>query len=322
MKESSIYNAGEDVAGHGRSADRVADMPKSIFATEIAQKFAAVREAAVRKKPREVKVNGHHVPVPYPFPSPSDWRDCWIYFLILDRFNNTQFPPKAPWNQRYEYRQGGTFNGVTAQLDYLGELGAKALWLTPVLKNTRPDSQYTYPGYDTQDFLHIDERFGSDGTRETAEKEFEELVAQAHARGIYVIVDTVINHAGQVFDYVYGGGIVEQFQDSRVMDGTVGEPSIQWVNGYGFPRADWQDQIPGVRIYRLTMLSIRLICSKNFFSAAGYNSPRTVTTSQDLRILLEATSLNGDNWWLNTMPDPLGKSAFRRATVQDRFSIS
>ena len=244
MKESSIHDAGKDVAVHGHRADRVADVPKSIFAKEIAQEFAAVRAAAARKESREAKVNGHHVPVPYPFPSPTDWRDCWIYFLILDRFNNTQFPPKAPWNQRFEYRQGGTFNGVTAQLDYLSELGVKALWLSPVLKNTRPDSQYTYPGYDTQDFLQIDERFGSDGTQATAEKEFEELVAQAHARGIYVIVDTVINHAGQVFDYVYGGGVVEQFQDSCVMYGTVGEPSIQWVNGYGFPRADWQDQIP------------------------------------------------------------------------------
>ena len=124
-------------------------------------------------------------------------------------------------------------------------MGVKALWLSPVLKNSRPDWQYTYPGYDTQDFLHIDERFGSDGTRATAEEEFEELVAQAHARGIRVIVDTVINHAGQVFDYIYQGRIADEFTDRDVMNAPLGEePSIQWLNGYGFPRADLQDQIP------------------------------------------------------------------------------
>jgi Alpha amylase, catalytic domain len=156
MKERSIYDAGDDVAVPEHRADRVADVPKSIVAKEIGQQFAEAREAAAGKKPREVKVNDHDVRIPYPFPSPTDWRDCWMYFLILDRFNNSRLPPNALWNQRYEYRQGGTFNGVTAQLDYLRELGAKALWLSPVLKNTRPDSQYTYPGYDTQDFLHID----------------------------------------------------------------------------------------------------------------------------------------------------------------------
>ena len=141
-----------------------------------------------------------------------------MYFLILDRFANDRFLPNGAWNQRYDYRQGGTFKGLTAQLNYLSGLGVKALWLSPVLKNSRPDSQYTYPGYDTQDFLHIDERFGSDGTQATAEQEFEELVAQAHARGIRVIVDTVINHSGQVFDYIYQGRIADEFTDRDVMN--------------------------------------------------------------------------------------------------------
>jgi glycosidase len=219
--------------------------PTEIFAQEIAQQFADMREAAGKEATKEVRVNGNVVSVPYPFPSPTDWRDCWMYFLILDRFANERFPPNGVWNQRYEYRQGGTFNGVTAHLDYLRDLGVKALWLSPVLKNSRPDWQYTYPGYDTQDFLHIDERFGSDGTRATAEEEFRQLVDQAHARDIRVIVDTVINHAGRVFDYIYRGGIVDQFIDPKVMDAPLGEePSIQWLSGYGFPRADWQDQIP------------------------------------------------------------------------------
>jgi hypothetical protein len=168
-----------------------------------------------------------------------------MYFLMLDRFANDQAPPKSQWNQRYEYRQGGTFRGVTAQLDYLHRMGVKALWLSPILKNPQPNWKYNYTGYDTQDFLHIDERLGSDGTLAGAEKELCELVEQAHAREMHVIVDIVINHAARVFDYLYHGQIVSQFTDSELMKAPPGtEPPIMWLDGYGFPRRDWQDQIP------------------------------------------------------------------------------
>ena len=219
--------------------------PSDIFAREISQSFAQARDAASKRTTRDVTVNGTVVPARYPFPSPIDWRDCWMYFLVLDRFANHQAPPNWPWNQQYDYRQGGTFKGVTTQLNYLQDLGVKALWLSPVLKNPRPNWQYNYHGYDTQDFLHVDERFGSDGTLASAERELAELIAQAHGRGIFVILDMVLNHAAQVFDYVYHGQIVDKFDDLDVMNAPLGqEPPIQWLNGYGLPRADWQDQIP------------------------------------------------------------------------------
>ncbi|MBV8141561.1 MAG: peptidoglycan-binding protein [Verrucomicrobia bacterium] len=218
---------------------------KHIFAPDIGQTFAQARVAASKRAMREVNVNGTVVPVRYPFPSPIDWRDCWMYFLLLDRFANHQAPPNWPWNQQFDYRQGGTFKGVTTQLNYLQGLGVKALWLSPVLKNPRPNWKYNYHGYDTQDFLHIDERFGSDGTLASAERELAELIAQAHGRGIFVVLDMVLNHAARVFDYVYQGQVVDKFDDWDVMNAPLGqEPPIQWLNGYGFPRADWQDQIP------------------------------------------------------------------------------
>jgi glycosidase len=168
-----------------------------------------------------------------------------MYFLMVDRFANHQARPNHQWNQQYDYRQGGTFKGVTAQLNYLQDLGVKALWLSPVLKNPHPNWQYNYHGYGTQDFLHIDERFGSDRTLASAERELAELIAQAHGRGIFVVLDMVLNHAARVFDYVYKGQIVDKFDDQEVMNEPPGqEPSIQWLNGYGYPRADWQDQIP------------------------------------------------------------------------------
>jgi glycosidase len=219
--------------------------PSDIFASEISQAFAQARDAASTRTTKDVTVDGTVVPVRYPFPSPTDWRDCWMYFLMFDRFANHQAPPNGPWNQRFDYRQGGTFKGVTAQLNYLRDLGVKALWLSPVLKNSRPNRQFNYHGYNTQDFLNIDERFGSDGTLASAERELAELIAQAHARHMFVILDMVINHGGRVFDYVYDGQIVERFADRDVMNAPLGqEPPIQWLNGYGLPRADWEDQIP------------------------------------------------------------------------------
>jgi glycosidase len=255
-------------------------VPSDIFAPEISQAFANARAAARSKgMTKEVKVNGADVPVPYPFPSPIDWRDCWMYFLLLDRFANPRVRPEWPWNYQYDFRQGGTFKGVISQLDYLQELGVKALWLSPVLKNSRPDWQYNYHGYDTQDFLNIDERFGSDGTLASAESELEELVAQAHGRGIFVILDIILNHAARVFDYVYHGQIRESFVNRTVMDAPLGqEPPIQWLNGYGFPRADWLDQIPpGASLSKDDAVYPRDLQEKTFFRRRGFDPNYTMS---------------------------------------------
>ena len=179
-------------------------------------------------------------------PSPADWRDVWIYFILIDRFNNPARAPAGTWDRFHSRRQGGTFKGVTGRLDYLRDLGCGAIWLSPVLKNPRPDDwEFNYHGYATQDFLNIDERFASDGTRPTAEAELLELVTEAHARGIHVILDIVLNHASRVFDYVIGGEARAVVADAGVMDAAPGaEPAVRWLNGLGFPRTDWENGIP------------------------------------------------------------------------------
>ena len=194
-------------------------MPTSISSADLLQTIAAAQAAAARGQTKNITVNGNQVAVRYPFPSPGDWRGCCIYFLMLDRFANATAAPRGTWNQIYKLRQGGTFKGVEAQLGYIADLGTKAIWLSPVLKNVKPDGDYNYHGYGAQDFLNVDERFASDGTRETAELELAELVEQAHARGLYVIFDIVLNHAGRVFDYVRPDGVVQKFSDAAVMNG-------------------------------------------------------------------------------------------------------
>ena len=221
-------------------------MPISIGDRKVLDTIAGAQEAARSEATRTVTVDGKPQTFRRPFPSPTEWRDCCLYFLMLDRFNNPNAAPKSVWNHVCDTRQGGTFKGVPARLGYLQNLGINAIWITSPLKNPRPDSwQYNYHGYAAQDFLNLDARFASDGTLETAEKELTELVDEAHARGIYLILDIVLNHSGRVFDYVRDGGTVVSFSDAGVMNGPLGsEPAIQWLNGFGFPRADWQNRLP------------------------------------------------------------------------------
>jgi glycosidase len=189
-----------------------------------------------------------------PFPSPTDWRDVWIYFVLLDRFDrgggqppiSTQAAPPVAWDGVWGFRQGGDLAGVRARLPYLQNLGVKAIWLSPVLKNPRPPEwAFNYHGYAAQDFLNLDERLASDGTLATAETELRALIDVAHARGIYVILDIVLNHAARVFDYRRGGASVADFQDAGVLNGPLGsEPDIEWLNGLGVARADWRNTLP------------------------------------------------------------------------------
>lgn len=221
-------------------------MTHAVYDEDVTAVIRAAQEAARIGDTATINIEGQGRTIRRPFPSPGDWRDVWIYFLMIDRFNNPHAPPKHPWNRKYDFRQGGTFEGVRRQLGYLEALGVGALWISPVFQSLKSDWPWTYPGYAAQDFLHVEARFGSDGTPETAERELRALVDEAHARGIYVILDIVLNHAGRVFDYVRNGATTPAFQDYVLLHAPpLATPAtIRWMNGFGFPRADWQDDIP------------------------------------------------------------------------------
>jgi glycosidase len=135
-------------------------------------------------------------------PSPEDWRDQFFYFLLVDRFDNgagnlKPYQPGAPAAtrdvaQRNRF-QGGTLKGVTRRLDYIRNLGCTAVWLSPILKN-RIDQNESYHGYGIQDFLEVDPRFGT-------LEDLQTLTEEAHRRGMYVILDIVLNHTGDVWAY-------------------------------------------------------------------------------------------------------------------------
>ncbi|MEW6220331.1 MAG: alpha-amylase family glycosyl hydrolase [Thermodesulfobacteriota bacterium] len=169
------------------------------------------------KQTRVVQVGTASHTITTPFASPHDWRDVWIYFLMLDRFNRADGKPPAamPFDQPFGGFQGGTFNGVRERLPYLRDLGAGAIWLSPVLKNRQSDPG-TFHGYGIQDFLQPEPRFASAPGK--AEEELRALVDEAHALGLFVIFDIVLNHAGDVFGYTGlgasapGGGMVRPIE--------------------------------------------------------------------------------------------------------------
>jgi hypothetical protein len=142
------------------------------------------------------------------FPSPEDWRDVPIYFLMIDRFNSdARSPRNLPFDAAFGEFQGGTFAGVRSKLQYIKEMGFKAIWLSPALKNP-PFDKGAYHGYGIQNFLVAEPRFASSAG--TADDELRQLVDAAHALGLCVIFDIVLHHAGDVFAYAPGGPLVAE----------------------------------------------------------------------------------------------------------------
>ena len=175
------------------------------------------------------------------FPSPQDWRDQWIYFLMVDRFNNSQNPPKhQPFDDPNFYDfQGGNLAGIQDKLPYIQGLGAGAIWLSPVLKNV-PDQGGTYHGYGIRDFLHVDPRFARDAAN--ADDELRNLVDAAHKLGIYVILDIVLNHTGDVFAYVCDAGETDCTNSQGAQaDYRTFARSVQWRDQNAVAQGAWTD---------------------------------------------------------------------------------
>jgi glycosidase len=197
-------------------------MPDSLSDARIADVLAQARTPQTRT----LTVDGNQVAITKPFASPLDWRDHWIYFLMVDRFNNeAAAPTNRPFDSLFGGIQGGTLSGIRARLPYLLDLGVGAIWMTPVLQNSQ-FLESSYHGYAIQNFVRVDPRFGSD-------EDLIDLVDEAHARGMYVIFDVVINHAGNVFSYV-GHGSEAPFQSFPY-------DSIEWRLADGTPNPSWRN---------------------------------------------------------------------------------
>ena len=156
------------------------------------------------------------------FKSPAAWEEQVLYFLMLDRFSDgkedgykdsqgNQVSGTTPlfqnddngnavkteqeakqWREAGEKWTGGTLKGLTSKIGYLKRLGVTAIWISPIFKQVA--FKETYHGYGIQNFIDIDPHFGS-------REDLRELVKTAHNNEIYVILDIILNHSGDVFEY-------------------------------------------------------------------------------------------------------------------------
>ena len=127
----------------------------------------------------------------------------FIYLAIPDRFangdeSNDKFADMADPNADRAnpfYRHGGDLAGAAQRINYLKDLGATAIWFTPVLENNQPltneggSMRSAYHGYGFTDHYAIDRRFGGN-------EAYKSYIKQAHAAGLKVVQDAVYNHVG------------------------------------------------------------------------------------------------------------------------------
>lgn len=125
-----------------------------------------------------------------------------LYMLMPDRFASGRgitkplkgMNPYVVDRSKPSLRHGGDLEGIRRHLDYFNQLGVTALWFTPILENDAPDiNDYNnYHGYDTTDYYRVDPRFGTN-------EDYRRLIAEAHVKGLKVVMDMIFNHCG--FDH-------------------------------------------------------------------------------------------------------------------------
>lgn len=130
-------------------------------------------------------------PPPPPPPSGADFREQTIYFVMTARFFDGD--PSNNYYNRDRIKTGdpqwrGDFKGLISQLDYIKDLGFTAIWITPPVVNR---SGLDYHGYHAYDWTRVDPRLESPGAT------YQDFITAAHAKGLKVVQDVVINHSSQ-----------------------------------------------------------------------------------------------------------------------------
>jgi glycosidase len=116
-------------------------------------------------------------------PPPPNWvRDALCYHVMIDRFakSGETLPPPGDATALY----GGTLDGIREHIDHIATLSCNVLWLSPVHQSP------SHHGYDHEDFLAVEPRYGGDAA-------LVRLVQAAHSRGMRVLLDFVPNHTGR-----------------------------------------------------------------------------------------------------------------------------
>lgn len=139
------------------------------------------------------------------------WESANMYFLLTDRFKNGDASNDVNFERKEKAAvlrgfEGGDLRGIIQKIDdnYFTDLGINAIWMTPLVEQIHGATDegtgktYAFHGYWAKDWTNLDPNFGT-------KEELKELVEKAHAKGIRVVLDAVVNHTGPVtaIDPVY-----------------------------------------------------------------------------------------------------------------------
>jgi alpha-amylase len=156
------------------------------------------------------------------FNSEREWREEFIYFLLVDRFADAASRHPAGGTARAagsgtpaQLGQfcGGKLSGITNHLDYIQGLGCSAIWLSPIFENNGAPSPASgnYHGYSIQNYMDVDPRFGT-------KQDLVDLVAAAHQRDMRVFLDVVLNHSGDNWQYPFDAAYKYSNDDQFPLD--------------------------------------------------------------------------------------------------------
>ena len=136
--------------------------------------------------------------------TPFIWEAANLYFLLTDRFNNGDTTNDVNFDRTKETAklrgfEGGDLKGITQKINegYFTNLGINAIWMTPIVEQIHGGTDegtgvtYGFHGYWTKDWTNIDPNYGT-------KDDLKALVEAAHAKGIRILLDAVINHTGPV----------------------------------------------------------------------------------------------------------------------------
>lgn len=142
----------------------------------------------------------------------SDWRKSVVYQIYPKSFNDTTGNGQ------------GDINGIIEKLDYLKHLGIDYIWLTPVYRSPMNDN-----GYDISDYYEINPAFGT-------KDDFRRLLDEAHARGIKIMSDIVINHTSTHHNWFVESRKSKDnpYRDYYIWkDGSKDNPPTNWESKFG-----------------------------------------------------------------------------------------
>ena len=135
---------------------------------------------------------------------PFVWEAASVYFLMTDRFYNGDKSNDTNFNRtkttgKLRGFEGGDIKGITKKIDegYFDKLGINAIWFTPIVEQIHDAADdgtglsYAFHGYWARDWTALDPNFGT-------KADLANLVKKAHAHGIRIVLDGVINHTGPI----------------------------------------------------------------------------------------------------------------------------